>query len=157
MSRCASANGMVWDFSLVQVPTIAVSRPSTSPRSLPSSQALSISRTCAMLYPRSSIEVISRSRVRCVSLNSAIRPTRNGGGSKPRSRYTRMLRVVVPASRARLWMADGGVEQLRHRVFDDLPRLPPDAFGHAPQVRQNAGDGAGFSAVRPLGCHLLGG
>src|ERR1700736_2886436 len=30
-----------------------------------------------------------------------MRPTRSGGGSSPRSRYTRMLRVVVPASRAR--------------------------------------------------------
>jgi len=78
--------------------------------------------------------VISRSRVRCVSLNSAIRPTRNGGGNKPRSSVhpdccgwwcrpagaRSSMRYIAETQRT-LWMADSGVEQLRHRIFDDLP------------------------------------
>ena len=82
----------------------------------------------------------------------AVDPDVAGGGA---GQPGEVFDAVFPGAQCAMGIADRRVEQLRDRVFDDLPRLAPDAFGGAPQVRQNAGNGAGFSAGRSVGGHRV--
>ncbi len=75
-----------------------------------------------------------------------------GGAGQP----GQVVDPVFPGDCSTVWVADRRVEKLRHSVFDDLARVPPNALGRAPQVGQDTGDGAGLGSWRSVGSHRSG-